>query len=262
MNSLFKDLEEEIHQLVSNNDDRSDESLQEDICALQKPKSSRDEISAYYQKIIFSQINETIEELSPIFIHRLEFLRKKLNSDVSDKLQEIIFILEITNEELISQLKFIFSKKYAKEVISNCGLAIILALSNISKYDEKSISSDDGWLCNEFFEKCKNDDFKPFSNIFFKAFGHPFVLNTFPNDPIWRNQELLQSSPYIIKIRKEELSKCLNNIYHFLRRFDNYDMVIYLTFDDNSTRDSLPISSVNCCLNNLSSMLMLEFTSI
>ena len=76
------------------------------------------------------------------------------------------------------------------------------------------------------------------------------------------NQELLQSSPYIIKIRKEELSKCLNNIYHFLRRFDNYDMVIYLTFDDNSTRDSLPISSVNCCLNNLSSMLMLESTSI
>ena len=152
---LLKDLEEvneeEIHQLVSENYHESDESLQEDICALQKPKPSRDEISAYYQKFIFSQINETIEELSPIFIHKLEFLRKKLNSDVSDKLQEIISILEITNEELISELKFIFSKKYAKEVISNCGFAIILALSNISKYDENSISSDDGWLFREFF---------------------------------------------------------------------------------------------------------------
>ena len=237
------------------------EKLQDVLEALQTPMPSKDQQTIYYYKLIFSQVNETVEKLFPILNNRLEFLKTRLTSDISDKLQEIISILKITKKELISNLEYIFREKYAKEVSSNRGLAIILALSNISKYDDPndlSLSLDDEWLFSEILDKYIDDNyFKQFAIVFLKAFGNPFVLDTFPNDPIWNNQLLVKSTPYIIKCHKEELSEFLNIINCFLKRFHKYDGIIYLTFDDDS-RGSLSISRALSSLHNLSSMLQLE----
>lgn len=237
------------------------EKLQDVLEALQTPMPSKDQQTIYYYKLIFSQVNETVEKLLQIFNNRLEFLKTRLSSDVSNNLQEIISVLKITNKGLISNLEYIFRKKYAKEVSSNRGLAIILALSNISKYDDPndlSLSLDDEWLFSEILDKYRDDNyFKQFAIVFLKAFENPFVLDTFPNDPIWNNQLLLKSTPYIIKCHKENLSEFLNIINCFLKRFHKYDGIIYLTYDDDS-RGSLSISRAQLSLNNLSNMLELE----
>ena len=255
--------QEENHILVSDISfyETEIENLQEHLEDLQTPMPSKDQQHIYYYKLIFSQVNETVEKLFPTLNNRLEFLKTRLSSDVSNNLQEIISVLKITNKELISNLEYIFREKYAKEVSSNRGLAIILALSNISKYDDPndlSLSLDDEWLFSEILDKYKDDNyFKQFAIVFLQAFGNQFVLDTFPNDPIWNNQLLLESTPYIIKCHKENLSEFLNIINCFLKRFHKYDGIIYLTYDDDS-RGSLSISRALSSLHNLSSMLQLE----
>ena len=211
---------------------------QEELAEL-LPKPSIQEINDRRRIYVNKIHGEIIPQMMSILIERLVHLRRNLTKTVQEHestdssseaktsshsprpspsknlLQTIFSMFEITDRDAIKRINDVFDEKSEKDILSNYGLVIILALSNIEGYSgeeyERSMNgqfSDDDSMFKKLFKSDSWYDLIRFPCLFFRAFEHPFIQcsRTFKNS-----------------CDKDELKKTLHDINDFKR---------ILTFDD------------------------------
>jgi hypothetical protein len=231
------------------------------------PKPSIQEINDCRKEYVNKIHGEIIPQMMSILIERLVHLRRNLTKTVqehestdysseatasshshshrpspSKKLLETIFAtLEITDCDAIDRINDVFDEKSEEDILSNYGLVIILALSNIEGYSGESECSmngqfsDDDSMFKKLFKSDSWYDLIRFPCLFFRAFEHPFIQCslTFKNS-----------------CDKDELKKTLHDINDFKR---------ILTFDDRwSHCNELDISPYLLHISSISRILELK----
>lgn len=186
-------------------------------------------------RLMVHQTNvEVFSILLPLLLRRMEDLRKMLNcEDCSPHvlLQNIISILELDDKEADSRIIDYFEHKSREQILSDHGLVIILAVSNIAGYSgeyERSMKGmflDDKWmfdqlLAQEFAQEVKFG-LVCFSSLVYRAFEHPFI------------QEKLLSENKL----SENFKTSLRYINDFSRRLHNPSYRVLLTMDSSSFSD-------------------------
>lgn len=247
--------------------------LQEELAELlQKP--SIQEISDRHRIYVNGIHREIIPQLMVILLKRVADLRRNLtettqepeSADSSSEatssspspsmklLQKIFSMLEITDCDAIDRINDVFDEKSEEEILSDYGLTIILALSNIEGYSsleyfeyERSIKgqfSDDDWMFRMLFKSNSEYDLVSFPCLFFRAFEHPFIQCSLTFKNSWD---------------KDELKKNLHYMNDFARRFHDINHEVCLTFDDRwSHRNALAISPYLLHVGSLSRILELK----
>lgn len=254
--------------------------LQEELEEL-LPKPSMEEMSDKYRKQINKLNRSMIPQLMRILLERVAALRGNLteqaqvpeSADSSSEatasspspspskklLQKICLVLEITDCYAIDRIYDVFGEKSEKEILSDYGLVIILALSNIEGYTSSASSDrfeyirsmkgmfmDDDWMFRMLFESDRFD-LVSFPCLFFRAFEHPFIQC---------------SLTFKYSSDKEELKKTLHYMNKFTRSFHDINDEACLTFDDrwsSSHHNLLPISPYLVHASSLSRILELEY---
>jgi hypothetical protein len=175
-------------------------------------------------------------------------------SPSKELLRKIFSMLEITDLAAIGRINDVFGEKSEKEILSDYGLVIILALSNIEGYTSgeyissmKGTISADDWMFRMLFE---NDEFDliSFPCLFFRAFEHPFIQC---------------SLTFKSSSDKEELKDTLRYINNFTRSFHDTNDRACLTFDDRwspSHHNLLQISPYLLHIGSLSRILELKYS--
>lgn len=257
------------------------DSYDEDLKVLQEeleellPKLSIQEISDKHRIYINRIHREIIPKLMVILFKRVADLRWNLtetakepeSADSSSEatasspspsmklLQKIFSMLEITDCDAIDRIKDVFDDKSEEEILSDYGLTIILALSNIEGYYsshryseyERSIKGqflDDDWMFKMLFKSGSRYNLVSFPCLFFRAFEHPFIQCslTFKNSG-----------------DKDKLKNTLHYMNDFARRFHDINNEVCLTFDDCwSHRNALAISPYLLHVGSLSRILELK----
>ena len=271
--SLF-DYIEFLQSLINSYDEDLKE-LQEKLAEL-LPTRSIQEMSNKHKQSINRLHRSIIPQLMKILLERVAALRGNLTEpaqvpDLADssseatasspspspskKLFQTIFsMLEITDHDAIYRINEVFDKKSEEDILSNNGLVIILALSNIEGYSSReyfeynrSIKGDslsDNWMFKMLFESDSEYDLVSFPCLFFRAFEHPFIQYslTFKN-----------------ACDKDELKTNLRYINNFTRRFQDINPEVCLTFDDRRSHcNALAISPYLLHVGSLSMILELE----
>lgn len=226
------------------------------------PKKSIQEINDCRKEYVNKIHGEIIPQMMAILVERLVYLQRILTKKVQEPvsadssseatasspspsknlLQTIFSMFEITDRDAIKQINDIFDEKSEEDILSDYGLVIILALSNIEEYSgeeyERSMNgqfSDDAIMFKKLFKSDSLCDLIRFPCLFFRAFEHPFIqcALTFKN-------------PF----DKDELKKTLHNINVFKR---------ILTFNDRwSHCTELAISPYLLHISSLSRILELK----
>jgi len=232
---------------------------QEELAEL-LPKKSIQEINDCHKEYVNKIHGEIIPQMMAILVERLVHLQRILTKKVQEPasadssseattsspsknlLQTIFSMFEITDRDTINRINDVFDEKSEKDILSDYGFVIILALSNIEEYSgEEYVSSmnglfsDDAIMFKKLFKSDSLCDLIRFPCLFFRAFEHPFIqcALTFKN-------------PF----DKDELKKTLHNINVFKR---------ILTFNDRwSHCTELAISPYLLHISSLSRILELK----
>ncbi len=247
--------------------------LQEELAKL-LPKPSIQEISDMHRRNINGIHRSIIPQLMVTLLKRVSDLRRNLtetaqepeSADSSSEatasspspskklLQKIFSMLEITDCDAIDRINDVFDEKSEEEILSDYGLAIILALSNIEGYSSrecfeyirsmKGMFLDDDWMFRMLFKSNSEYDLVSFPCLFFRAFEHPFIQCSLTFENSWD---------------KDELKKNLRYINDFTRSFHDINHEVCLTFDDRwSHRNALAISPYLLHVGSLSRILELK----
>jgi len=217
------------------------EFLQEDIEVHQQniekltkpiqPQETREEIDSRLRMLVHETNVDLFSKLSPFLFGRVEDLRKMVSChDCSSLilLQNICSSLELDDSEALSRIENYFEDKTREQILSDHGLVIILAISNISGYSgeyERSMKGqygDDTWMCNELFVEKSQFDLFSFPSLVYRAFEHPFIQSALPikNES---TRETLKTS-----------LRCVNN---FARRLNDINHEVLLTMDRSLASD-------------------------
>jgi ADP-ribose pyrophosphatase YjhB (NUDIX family) len=190
-----------------------------------QPPLTLEETDRRLRKMIDETDKELFSKLLPFFLRRAEELRKTVSChDCSSLilLQNICSILELDDHEAISRIKNYFEDKPREQILSDDGLAIILAISNISGYSgeyERSMKgnyTDDKSMFDELFVEDPNFGLVSFPSLVYRAFEHPFIQSALPIENE-STRETLETS-----------LRCMNN---FSRRLNDINNEVLLTMD-------------------------------
>jgi hypothetical protein len=204
------------------------EKYQEKIEKLTKPIPSPltlEETDRRLRKMIDETDKELFSKLLPFLLRRAEELRKMVSChDCSSPilLQNICSILELDDSEALSRIEDYFEDKTREQILSDHGLVIILAISNISGYSGeyqrsmKGIFSDDIWMFDELFVENPKFDLVSFPSLVYRAFEHPFIQSALPI----KNEST-----------RETLETSLRRMNAFARRLNDINHEVLLTMD-------------------------------
>lgn len=214
------------------------EFLQEDIEKYQQkieelakpipPPETPEETDSRLRMVVNQTNVELVSKSFPFLFGRVEDLRNMVSShDCSSLslLQNICSILELDDREAISRIETYFEDKTREQILSDHGLVIILAISNIVGYSgeyERSMKGtywDDRWMFNELFVEDSKFDLVSFPSLVYRAFEHPFI----------------QSSLHIEdESAREKLNSSLRCMNDFSRRLNDINQDVLLTMDCSS----------------------------
>jgi len=186
---------------------------------------TREETDSRLRMLVHKTNMELFSTLLPVLFERAEELRKMVScNDCSSLilLQNICSILKLDDREAISRLNKYFENKTREQILSDDGLVIILAISNISGYSgeyERSMNGnfwDDKSMFDELFVENPKFDLVSFPSLVYRAFEHPFIQSALPikNES---TRETLETS-----------LRCMNN---FSRRLNDINQEVLLTMD-------------------------------
>jgi hypothetical protein len=182
------------------------------------PPETLEETDSRLREMIHQNNMELFSKLIPFLLGKVEDLREMVSShDCSplDLLQNICSILKLDDREAILRIKNYFEDKTREQILSDHGLVIILAISNIVGYSgeyERSMKGnyrDDRWMFNELFVKEPKFGLVSFPSLVYRAFEHPFIQIALPiqNES---TREKLETSLRCMNA----FSRCLNDINH------------------------------------------------
>jgi hypothetical protein len=191
------------------------------------PPPTLEETDRRLRKMVYETDKELFSILGPFLLGRVDGLRKMVSChDCSlSLLQNICSILKLDDREEISRIKDYFGKKTREQILSDKGLVIILAISNISGYSgeyERSMNGnfwDDKSMFDELFVKDPNFGLVSFPSLLYRAFENPFIQSALPikNES---TRETLETS-----------LRCMNA---FARRLNDINHEVLLTMDCSS----------------------------
>ena len=159
--------------------------------------------------------------LLPLLFERMKELREMVSChDCSSPilLQNICSILELDDREALSRIEDYFKDKTREQILSDHGLVIILAISNIAGYSgeyERSMKGmflDDIWMFDELFVEEPKFDLVSFPSLVYRAFEHPFI----------------QSSLLIEDESRENFNSSLRHMNNFSRRLNDINDEVLL----------------------------------
>lgn len=195
-----------------------------------QPPLTLEETDRRLRKMIDETDKELFSKLLPFLLRRAEELRKTVSChDCSlSLLQNICSILKLDDREEISRIKDYFGKKTREQILSDHGLVIILAISNISGYSgeyKRSMNGnfrDDKSMFDELFVEDPNFGLVRFPSLLYRAFENPFIQSALPikNES---TRETLETS-----------LRCMNA---FARRLNDINHEVLLTMDCSSVSD-------------------------
>jgi hypothetical protein len=182
-------------------------------------------------RIMVHQTNvEVFSKLRPVLVGTAEDLRKGINGEDCSSyvlLQKIFSILNLDDQEAVSRIIGYFKDKTKEQILSDHGLVIILAVSNIAGYSEeyersmKGTFYSDDWMFDELFAEEPKFGLVSFPSLVYRAFEHPFI------------QEKLLSENKL----SENFKTSLRYINDFSRRLHNPSYRVLLTMDSLSLSD-------------------------
>jgi ADP-ribose pyrophosphatase YjhB (NUDIX family) len=191
------------------------------------PPPTPEETNRRLREMIDETDKELFSKLLPFLLRRAEELRKTVSChDCSlSLLQNICSILKLDDREAISRLNKYFENKTREQILSDHGLVIILAISNISGYSgeyERSMNGnfwDDKSMFDELFVEDPNFGLVRFPSLLYRAFENPFIQSALPikNES---TRETLETS-----------LRCMNA---FARRLNDINQEVLLTMDCSS----------------------------
>lgn len=204
------------------------ERYQEKIEELTKqiqPPLTLEETDCRLRKMIDETDKELFSKLLPFLFGRAEELRKMVSChDCSSPslLQNICLILNLDDREAISRIEDYFEDKPREQILSDHGLVIILAISNISGYSgeyERSMNGnfwDDKSMFDELFVEEPKFGLVSFPSLVYRAFEHPFIQSSL----------LIEDES-----AREKLNSSLRCMNAFARRLNDINHEVLLTMD-------------------------------
>lgn len=214
------------------------EFLQEDIERYQQkieelakpipPPETPEETDRRFRKVVHKTNVELFSKLIPFLHGRVEELRKMVSChgcSSQNLLQNICSILELVDHEAISRIEDYFEDKTREQILSDHGLVIILAISNIAGYSgeyERSMKGnyrDDTWMFDELFVEDPKFGLVSFPSLVYRAFEHPFIQSSLLVEEEFARPKLNSSL------------RCMND---FSRRLNDINQDVLLTMDCSS----------------------------
>jgi len=214
------------------------EFLQEDIEKYQQkieeltkpipPPETSEEIDSRFRRVVHKTNVELFSKLFPFLLGRVEELRKMVSChDCSSPslLQSIWSILKLDDREAILRIENYFEDKTREQILSDHGLVIILAISNIVGYsgeDQRSMKGnyrDDTWMFDELFVEDPKFGLVSFPSLVYRAFEHHFIQSSL----------LIEDESTRAKLNSS--LRCMNN---FSRRLNDINQDVLLTMDCSS----------------------------
>ena len=195
------------------------------------PPPTPEETDRNLRDLIHKTNMDLFSKLLPFLLGRVEDLRKMVSCrDCSSPilLQNICSILEFVDREAILRIEDYFEDKTREQILSDHGLVIILAISNIAGYSgeyERSMKGmflDDRWMFDELFREDPNFGLISFPSLVYRAFEHPFIQSVLPIENESRREKL------------ETSLRCMNA---FARRLNNSNDEVLLTMNSSSFSD-------------------------
>ena len=150
------------------------------------PPPTPEETNRRLREMIHQNNKELFSKLFPLLLRRVDGLRKMVSChDCSlSLLQNICSILKLDDREAISRIEDYFDDKTREQILSDYGLVIILAISNITGYSgeyERSMTGMflvDIWMFDELFVEDPKYDLLSFPALVYRAFQHPFIQSS------------------------------------------------------------------------------------
>jgi hypothetical protein len=214
------------------------EFLQEDIEGHQQkieeltkpipPHETPEETDDKLRMLVHQTNVDLFSKLIPFLLGRVEELRKMLSREECSSLsllQNICLILKLDDRETISRIEDYFEDKTRGQILSDHGLVIILAISNIVGYSgkyERSMKGnylDDRWMFDELFVEDPKFGLVSFPSLVYRAFEHPFIQSSL----------LIEDESARAKLNSS--LRCMNN---FSRRLNDINEEVLLTMDYSS----------------------------
>ncbi len=215
--------------------------LQEDIERYQQkieeltkpipPPPKPEETDRRLREMVHKTNVELFSKLIPFLLVRAEELRKMVSChDCSPLifLQTICSILELDDREAFSRIENYFEGKTREQILSDHGLVIILAISNITGYSgdyERSMKGmfrDDNWMFDQLFEKNPTFGLVSFPSLVYRAFEHDFIQSALSIEN---------------KSERDKFESSLRYMNDFARRLHDINHAILLTMDRSSFSD-------------------------
>lgn len=203
--------------------------INEKIEDLQRPPPpTPEETDSRLRKMVHQTNVELFSKLLPLLLRRVEYLRKMLSGeDYSPHfiVQTICSILELDDQEAVSRIIDYFEDKIREQILSDHGLVIIQALSNIAGYSSeyersmKGMFLDDKWMFDRLFEEEPKFSLVSFPSLVYRAFEHPFIQSSF----------LIEN-----ELLRENFKTSLRYMNDFSRRLHDINHEVLLTMDSSS----------------------------
>jgi len=195
------------------------------------PPPTPEETDRNLRDLIHKTNMDLFSKLIPFLLGIVEDLRKMVSChDCSSQslLQNICSILKLDDREAILRIENYFEDKTREQILSDYGLLIILAISNIAGYSgeyERSMKGmflDDRWMFDELFREDPKFGLISFPSLVYRAFEHPFIQSVLPIENESRREKL------------ETSLRCMNA---FARRLNNSNDEVLLTMNSSSFSD-------------------------
>lgn len=214
--------------------------LQKDIVNYQQkieelqtpPPPTPEETDSKLRKEVHETNKEVFSKLLPFLLRRVEDLRKMLScgEDCSHQvlLQNICSVLELDEQDAILRIIDYFKDKTREQILSDHGLVIILALSNIAGYSGeyecsmKGMFLDDVWMFNQLFEKDQKFGLVSFPSLVYRAFENPFIQSSL----------LIEN-----ELSRDKFKTSLRYMNDFSKRLHDINHKVLLTMNSSSFSD-------------------------
>jgi len=190
-----------------------------------------EETDSRLREMVHQTNMEVFSKLLPFLLGRVEDLREMLSGEdcsPQDLLQKICSILKLDDREAILRIETYFEDKTREQILSDHGLVIILAISNIVGYSEeyersmKGMFLDDRWMFDELFVEDPKFGLVSFPSLVYRAFEHPFIQSSL----------LIEDES-----AREKLNSSLRCMNDFSRRLHDINQEVLLTMNRSSVSD-------------------------
>jgi hypothetical protein len=210
------------------------EKYQQKIEELTKPiqlPPTPEETDSRLREMVHKTNMELFSKVIPLLLERAEELRKMVSChDCSSPilLQNICSILELDDREAFSRIENYFEDKTREQILSDHGLVIILAISNITGYSgdyERSMKGmfrDDNWMFDQLFEEEPKFGLVSFPSLVYRAFEHDFIQSALSIEN---------------KSERDKFESSLRYMNDFSRRLHDINNAVLLTMDRSSFSD-------------------------